>query len=91
MNEVSPISNSTPAAYTSHTHAAPAKSATAAPQRRNDQANFSVVAQMLSRISQLPDVRQDVIDRVRQEIQAGTYVTPDKIEAAIDGLAEDLA
>jgi hypothetical protein len=38
-----------------------------------------------------PDVRQDLVTRVRQEIQAGTYDTPEKLEAALDRLADRLA
>jgi anti-sigma28 factor (negative regulator of flagellin synthesis) len=37
------------------------------------------------------DVRQDLVARVRQEIEAGTYDTPDKLEAAVDRLAARLA
>jgi hypothetical protein len=33
------------------------------------------------------EVRYDLVARVRQEIQAGTYDTPDKLEAALDRLA----
>jgi hypothetical protein len=33
------------------------------------------------------DVRRELVARVRQEIQAGTYDTPDKLEAALDCLA----
>ena len=38
-----------------------------------------------------PDVRQDLVARVRQEIQSGTYDTPDKLEAALDRLASRLS
>ena len=38
-----------------------------------------------------PDVRHDLVARVRQEIQAGTYDTPEKLEAALDRLAARLA
>ena len=37
------------------------------------------------------DVRQDLVARVRQEIEAGTYDTTDKLEAAVDRLAARLA
>jgi negative regulator of flagellin synthesis FlgM len=37
------------------------------------------------------DVRHDLVARVRQEIQAGTYDTPEKLEAALDRLAARLA
>jgi Anti-sigma-28 factor, FlgM len=36
------------------------------------------------------DVRQDLVARVRQEIQAGTYDTMEKLEAALDRLADRL-
>jgi len=36
------------------------------------------------------DVRQDLVARVRREIQAGTYDTPEKLEAALDRLADRL-
>jgi hypothetical protein len=36
------------------------------------------------------DVRLDLVARVRQEIQAGTYDTPEKFEAAVDRMAARL-
>jgi hypothetical protein len=33
-------------------------------------------------------VRQDLVARVRLEIQAGTYDTPEKLSAALDRLAD---
>ena len=38
-----------------------------------------------------PDVRHDLVARVRQEIQAGTYDTQAKMEAALDRLASRLS
>lgn len=37
------------------------------------------------------DIRHDLVARVRREIRAGTYDTPEKLEAALDRLAERLA
>jgi len=34
-----------------------------------------------------PDVRLELVARVRQEIRAGTYDTPEKLEAALDRMA----
>ena len=36
------------------------------------------------------DVRQDLVSRVREEIRDGTYDTPEKLEAALDRLADRL-
>jgi hypothetical protein len=38
-----------------------------------------------------PDIRHDLVARVRREIQAGTYDTPEKLQAALDRLAARLA
>jgi hypothetical protein len=35
-------------------------------------------------------IRQELVQRVRQEIQAGTYDTPEKWQAALDRLLERL-
>jgi hypothetical protein len=37
-----------------------------------------------------PEVREDLVARVRNEIQQGTYDTPEKFEAALDRLADRL-
>lgn len=38
-----------------------------------------------------PQIRKDLVDRVRKEIAAGTYDTQDKWEAALDSLLDRLA
>ena len=35
-------------------------------------------------------IRRDLVDRVRREIEAGTYDTPEKWDAALDRLLESL-
>jgi anti-sigma28 factor (negative regulator of flagellin synthesis) len=59
------------------------------PGRGSDSVEFSRTAQLLSKLAELPDVRQGLIDRVKGEIAAGTYETPEKIEAAVNGLLGD--
>lgn len=60
------------------------------PARSKDQVEFSNVARYLSELKTGTPERADLIDRVRQEIDAGKYDTPEKLEAAIDGIKEDL-
>lgn len=36
-------------------------------------------------------IRADLVARVRSEIAAGTYETPEKLDAALDGLLNELA
>jgi Anti-sigma-28 factor, FlgM. len=58
--------------------------------REGDTVEFSNTARYLTKLKST-DVRQDAVDRVRAEIEAGTYETPEKIERVIDALLEDLA
>ena len=91
MSDVSPVTR--PRAATTGPPARqnrPVDGPAAAP-RSADRAEFSKAAQLLSKLAELPDVRQDLIDRVRAEIAAGAYETPEKLDEAIDRLREDLA
>lgn len=91
MSDIAPISRPAAAGYTTPGSNGRLSHADAGPSRRpSDRVELSQSAQLLSKLNELPDVRQDLIDRVRGEIQAGTYETPDKIDGAIDGLIEDL-
>ena len=58
--------------------------------RPADSAEISPVSQLLNKLAEVPDVRQGRIDKVRAELDAGTYETPAKLDAAIDNLAPDL-
>ena len=71
--------------------AAPVAAATA-PKRRtrrrrttsNDNQKFLV------RLQALPEVRRDVVRRIRNELHQGTYVTQEKLDAALDLLLREL-
>lgn len=52
-----------------------------------DSAEISSAALQLSRRR---EVRQELVDRVRQEIADGTYVTPDRTDAAAEALMQTL-
>lgn len=68
--------------------AAGSGSATPRPQ---DQVEISEAAQLLSKMSQLPEIRQDKVDEIRQAILQGDYETPDKIDVVVDRLLQELS
>ncbi len=68
---------------------APAKSPERA-ETRGDRVELSPHARLMNQIRQLPEVRQDLIDRIKDEIDAGTYDTPEKMDAAVEGLAAEI-
>ncbi len=57
---------------------------------RQDQVDISEAAQLLSRMSGLPDIRQDKVEQVRQAILQGNYETPDKFDVVADKILEEL-
>ncbi len=91
MSEVSPIHR--PVAPTLEPHSRTARTQTQADTttRGEDQVQLSNTAQLLSKIADLPDIRQDLVDRVKASIADGSYDTEDKADAALDGLLEDIA
>lgn len=66
--------------------------AAATPVRRltADSVEFSEVAKYRALIANLPAIRTDLVNSVRQQIQAGTYETEEKLTKAIEALAADL-
>lgn len=58
--------------------------------RPSDRVELSDRARLLNKLASLPAIRQDLVDRVRREIEAGSYDTPDKVEGAITNLVDDL-
>ena len=60
------------------------------PNQPVDQVQISLEAKLKSLLSQVPEVRENLIERVRREIDAGTYLTEEKLDIAIERLLEDL-
>ena len=91
MSDVTPI-NRPPAAQIIMPKAAvrtqPTKSTTV---RSGDKAEFSITAKLLGKISELPEIRMDMVKSIQSEIADGTYDTPDKVDSLIDELADDLS
>jgi len=59
-------------------------------ERPSDRVELSDRARYLSKLAALPDVRTELVDRVRREIQDGSYETDQKLDAAVRNLADDL-
>ncbi len=56
----------------------------------SDVVEISTTAALAAKVHQIPDVRADLVARIKQEIEAGTYETPEKIEATVERLLDDL-
>ncbi len=56
----------------------------------SDTVEISTVAKLAAKVQQLPEVRTELVQRVKAEIEAGTYETPEKIEITVDRLMDEL-
>ena len=59
-------------------------------QRGQDQVELSNHSKLLSKLRDLP-VREDLVNRVRSEIDRGVYETEQKLDQALEEMGEDLA
>ncbi|MEM7164890.1 MAG: flagellar biosynthesis anti-sigma factor FlgM [Planctomycetota bacterium] len=58
--------------------------------RKADKAEISTHARLLSKLTEVEDVRQEKVADIRAQIEAGTYESDEKLSAAVDRLLEDL-
>ncbi len=55
-----------------------------------DEVDISEAARLVEQVQQLPEMREDRIEAVRQQIAAGTYETGDKINVAVERLLDEI-
>ncbi len=95
MTEIGPIGGGASASGMSRPQvdgaARPGQDAEPRAVRRGvDEVEVSSLAKSLSRQNTDPPVRQNLIDRVRAEIDTGRYVTPERLDAAVDKLVDSI-
>jgi len=61
-----------------------------APAEIADVVEISTASMLAAKIHEVPGIRAELVARVKAEIQAGTYETPERLDAAVDGLMKDL-
>ena len=91
MSEISPLSQSTAPLQTVSDRRVADTAAPTGSTRSGDSVEVSANAQLLARLAALPDVRHDLVSRVKGEIAAGTYETDAKLNTAVDSLFNDLS
>ncbi len=55
-----------------------------------DRVVISEEAQLLARLAEVPDIRMDKVEELRELITTGRYESREKIEKAVDRLLEEL-
>lgn len=71
----------------------PAKAASSsgggASEPQGDRVEISPVAQFLSKIAEMPDIRTEKVEEVRQALASGTYDIEGKLPEALDRFLEE--
>jgi negative regulator of flagellin synthesis FlgM len=55
-----------------------------------DEVNISDAARLTEQVHDLPEIRQDLVDRIRAQIASGTYETSDKLDMAVEHLLDEI-
>lgn len=59
-------------------------------QTNEDVIEISTAGRLATRVAELPEVRSELVARIKAEIDNGTYETPERIEITVNRLAEEL-
>jgi negative regulator of flagellin synthesis FlgM len=86
---------------TSHVHAAqplaaphrtaPAQAASSPYSSGIDQLDISPQADFVAQARDLPEIREDRVASIREQIKSGTYETPEKLDMALNRLLDEIA
>ncbi len=60
------------------------------PAAPTDQLDISQEADMVSRMRDIPDIRQELVSQIRSQIEAGTYETEQRLSGAVDRLFDEI-
>jgi negative regulator of flagellin synthesis FlgM len=55
-----------------------------------DEVDISDAARLVEQMHEMPDIRYDRVEAVRQQIADGTYETSDKLNAALERLLDEI-
>ena len=82
MSDIAPIGPSIVASATQTGRNAPITPSpdSTTSSRGGDKVELSSTAQLISKLANLPSIRQNLVNSVKSQIAAGTYETADKIE-----------
>lgn len=93
VNGPSSLSGPAPASRPHQAHNAPPNESAASPGHPvtpQDEVEISEASRMFDQLRQSSEVRAERLARIKAEIDAGTYETPEKLEAALLALFDEV-
>lgn len=90
MTDINPIARPHHAALDSLAKHARLSEGQQTPTRGADRVQLSDQARLLSKLKQLPEIREGLVNSVKDQIAAGNYDTPERFDTAVNALLDDL-
>lgn len=91
MTDINPIARPQHTTLDGVTKPARQTAGEAATARAGDRVQLSDQARLLSKLKQLPEIREGLVNSVKSQIAAGNYDTPERFDTAINALLDDLS
>jgi negative regulator of flagellin synthesis FlgM len=57
----------------------------------NDEVHISPEAELISQVREMPEIRADMVARLKAEIETGVYENKHRLEVAVDRLLDEMA
>jgi len=90
MANVNGIHGSTGPGAVEPARAAGRSVAAAKPHQAGDTVEISLAARLAMKVREIPDVRTELVERVKGQIEDGTYESPERIDATVERLLDEL-
>ena len=91
MSDINPIARPQQATFETVSKPASTISDSSASTRTSDRVELSDQARLLSKLKELPDVREGLVNSVKSQIESGKYDTDERFDTAVNALLDDLS
>jgi flagellar biosynthesis anti-sigma factor FlgM len=91
MSDINPITRPQQTTFETVSKSASSNGDTAAATRTGDRVELSEQARLLSKLKQLPEVREGLVNSVKSQIESGNYDTAERFDTAVNALLDDLS
>ena len=91
MSDINPIARPQQTTLDSVSKPARTISESATSTRTSDRVELSDQARLLSKLKQLPEIREGLVNSVKSQIESGNYDTDERFDTAINALLDDLS
>ena len=91
MSDINPIARPQQATFESLSRPTTDNTEGSANTRSSDRVELSDQARLLSKLRQLPEVREGLVNSIRSQIQSGNYDTAERFDTAVNALLDDLS